>query len=164
MNNIERTEKEFIFFSALCDVVKLFGDMELGSCEVDISAVATYCKDFKFQTDLFEYNTKEEIYEKITNDILDGFPVWEFLEVSDWTKSMLEKSYLNKQKKKYDLLCKKYACMTCQYYNAEDTSIGVFEKCTLKESVMGRRDLRLKRTSSFRKKKSCKNYIKEEFK
>ena len=65
--------KRFMFFSAVCNIVQIFGETELGSCEVDEEAVAEYTMSDHFVAHLFSCTTKEEVYEKVTNDILNGF-------------------------------------------------------------------------------------------
>lgn len=163
MDNLEM-QKRFQFFSAICDIVKVFGETEIGNCEVDEDAIAKYCCSDRFWKDHWNCNTKEDIYEKLTNDIILGFPVWEFLKVSDWTKNMLEKSFATEQTLKWKELCKKYKCYTCKFYNAIETGLGLYEECIYKEEKPinrlqnGREWKPLKRRESFEPKKSCKNY------
>lgn len=154
-------KRRFFFYSAIIDIVQIFGEAELGSCEVDEESIVEYCMSYKFSVDNYIYNvnTKEDMYQKITDDILNGMPVWEFLKVSDWTKRMFEKSFVEEKELKYYKLCKKYKCYTCQYYKASETDIGVFEKCIYKNRVKGEeyRTLTL-RERGFVPKGKCVNY------
>ena len=153
--------KRFLFFSAVCDIVQIFGETELGSCEVDEEAVAEYTMSDHFIAHLFSCNSKEEVYEKVTEDILGGFPVWQFLKVSDWTRQRLEHTYATEQTRQWEALCRKYCCYTCKYYRSQDTGIGLLEKCGYKKkdgnskrdasSWKGRRE-------AFSPKKSCVNF------
>lgn len=162
MNN--EMSKRFMFFSAVCNIVQIFGETELGSCEVDEDAVAEYCLSDRFVAHLWSCNTKEDIYEKLTEDILNGFPVWEFLKVSDWTKNVLEKSYMTEKTNQWLKLCKTYKCYTCKYYKACETDLGLYEECTFKEDLStlsrakrGKLKMRPRRVD-FEPKKQCKNY------
>ena len=153
--------KRFMFFSAVCNIVQIFGETELGSCEVDEDVVAEYTMSNHFVAHLFSCNTKEDIYEKVTEDILNGFPVWQFLKVSDWTRQRLENTYATEQTKQWEALCKKDRCYTCKYYENCDTSIGLIEKCNYKkENISNRRDFSYwkYRREVFSPKKSCVNY------
>ena len=47
--------KRFMFFSAVCNIVQIFGETELGSCEVDEDAVAEYTMSDHFIAH-FPYN------------------------------------------------------------------------------------------------------------
>lgn len=147
--------KRFQFFSAICNIVQIFGETELGTCEVDEETVAEYTMSNHFIAHLFSCNTKEEIYEKITEDIVNGFPVWQFLKVSDWTKKRLETTYETEQAKKWEALRKKYYCYTCKYYKAKDTSIGLLEECANKKDRF-----KLERRGCFSPKTSCVYYKK----
>lgn len=158
MNNIE-LKKRFEFFSAVCDIVQIWGETEIGTCEVDEEVVANYCCSDKFWKDHFNCHTKEDIYEKLTNDIINGFPVWEFLKLSDWTKEMLEKSFATEQTEKWKELCKTYKCYTCEYYHSEDTGLGLYEKCKKPKDDIRQRGMMRKR-EIFEVKKNCKHYKK----
>lgn len=153
--------KRFFFYSSIIDIVQIFGETELGSCEVDEEAVAQYCMSDKFLFDNFTNYTKEDMYQKITDDILNGMPVWEFLKVSDWTKQMLERSFVEEKELKYRELCKKYKCYTCQYYKAVETGIGLHESCSYKKEnkIRGREIKNWKKTRDyFHPQKKCANY------
>lgn len=159
MNNEMR--KRFLFFSAVCDIVQIFGETELGSCEVDEEAVAEYTMSDHFIAHLFSCNSKEEVYEKVTEDILNGFPVWQFLKVSDWTRQRLENTYATEQTRQWGALCRKYCCYTCRYYSSQDTGIGLLEKCSYKKKDgSSRRDVSSwkGRREAFSPKKSCVNF------
>lgn len=153
--------KRFFFYSSVIDIVQIFGETELGSCEVDEEAVAQYCMSDRFWSDNFTGCNKEDFYQKITDDILSGMPVWEFLKVSDWTKRMLEQSFVEEKELKWRELCKKYKCYTCQFYNAVETGIGLHESCTYeKEQQKNRREFRdwRVRRDCFEPQEKCINY------
>ena len=54
----EELKKRFEFYSAILDVVKIFGETEIGTCEVDEEALSEYCSSDKFVVDNFNIKTK----------------------------------------------------------------------------------------------------------
>ena len=145
------------FYQAIVDVVKILGETEIGDCEVDEEAVARYVSSMKFIGDMWGIVSKEEIYEKITEDIINGFPVWDFLKVSDWTKNMLERSFADQQIQERKRLEETYKCFTCKYLVEEETSMGIFRKC---KRPRGR--FSFERRDYFEPKEVCDHYIKQE--
>ena len=162
----EELKKRFEFYSAILDIVKIFGETEIGTCEVNEEALSEYCSSDKFAVDNFNIKTKEDIYQKITDDILCGFPVWQFLDISDWTKEMVSRSFIQEEIKLKEELKRKYKCYTCKYYIGKQTSYGYVEKCNYDDSIknIDKRDFTFwrARRDEFEPKKSCKYYTKED--
>ena len=94
-----RTElKKYYYFAAVMDMAKLFAEQEIGyDVEVDIEAVAGYVESYGSAIDYHDYNgvldSKEAMYQRVTDDMIAGFPIWKLLKLSDWTKDMLERSF-----------------------------------------------------------------------
>lgn len=163
----EELTRAFELYSVIREIVQLFGEMEIGSgCEVDDEALASYITSNKYIVDFWGVNSKEEKQQKITDDILNGMPVWQFLKVSDWTKKMLERDLANEQEEAYRKLCRKYKCYTCRYMHTHETSFGDISECTYhpedtsSASSKGRErrpDWKLRR-EAFHPKTRCKNY------
>lgn len=161
-NEVYLMEKDMLkkilkFQSAIHEIVQIYGETELGNCEVDDDAIAEFCASDRFWSDFYEFSTKEEIYERVTNEILNGFPIWNYLKVSDWTKNMLEKSYNNQLDNDFKELCKTYKCYTCKYFKLENTCFGMHEGCSYpkKKDKMGKAKREI-----FHVKKSCVSYEK----
>lgn len=146
----------FVLYQAIIDIAKIFGETELGSdCEVDECAVAEYCLSNKYIVDMWGITSKEDVYEKITNDILNGMRIWDLLKISDWTKSMLDKSFLDEQQAVMEKLRKKYKCYTCKWFEMTKTSIGTFIECNRPKD---KRSWSTHKRGKFEPKKSCKYY------
>lgn len=164
LNYLEKDDYlKFLYFKAMIDIAELWGNQEIGTCEVDILEISKYCNSFNFNIDIWgvsgktEDEIKENMYEFITNLILDGFPIWRMLKLSDFTKNMIEKTFKNDMDKKFKEMCKIYKCYTCVYYKTYTTSFGTIEKC---EYVSPKNKFKLHRdNNNFKLKKSCKNYI-----
>ena len=152
-----RLKRQLQFYQAVVDIVKIFGETEIGDCEVDEEAVANYVSSFKFVSDMWEAETKEDIYQKLTDDIINGWPVWQFLKVSDWTKGMLERSFAREAIEKRKRLEKKYKCYTCKYLEESETSLGTLRKCRRPRDRFD-----MERRDYFEPKTKCKYYTKKE--
>ena len=152
-------EKQLLYFNTFKDMISIFGQTEVGTGEVDVQKLARYLESNKFFADSFTLNTEEQMQEYITQLIEQGFPVWMFLKCSDWTKSMVEKSFQQECKKERQEMEKMYKCLTCKYYFCSQTSIGLFEKCTY---VPANKNTFLYSRPEFKLHKTCKNYKKKE--
>jgi hypothetical protein len=130
----ESVKKQLVYFNEFKEIVSIFGQTEVGTDEVDIEALSEYLSSDKFFVDLFDYKTKdiESIDWYITNLIENGFPVWQFLKISDWTKNMIEKSFKKECQEELKELQQTYCCLSCQHYMIKDTSIGLLVRCTNK--------------------------------
>ena len=128
------TSKHLMVFSAILDILRIFADSEIGGqYDFDLNKISEYLNSLRMIKDYFECQTKEEVYKRFTNDIYNGFPVWRFLKLPDWTMNMVEKSFQNECQQEYKEMQKKYKCLTCKYYSAKMTQIGIYQECTSKE-------------------------------
>lgn len=146
--------KKMVYFNIFKDMIEVFGDQECGSSKVDVIKLANYLSSDKFFVDTFSYSTEEDIQEYITNQILNGFPVWEYLVLTDWQRNMLEKSFSSEVRKEYEEAKKKYKCLSCKYYKVIDVSIGYYEECKNKQLNHINRFKR----DWFKLRKSCKYF------
>lgn len=151
--------KQLLFFDTFQKMVSIWGEQEVGTGEIDIVKLASYLVSDKFQIDTFDYDNQEDIEIYITEYILNGFPIWEYLKISDWTKDMVSKSFKEEVKKEQEELNKVYKCYTCKYFNVKSTSFGIIQKCK-NESENKNSRYHLKRRDCFEVKKSCKYYDK----
>lgn len=154
--------RKLLYFQALIDIVQLWGQTEIGDCEVDVGAVAAYINSDKFNMiDMWGIGAdRDAIYQHITDDILQGFPIWQLLKISDWTKQMLERSFRASQERSEAELKAKYKCYTCKHYSCRETALGALEKCVRpKTSIRGREPYEWRgRSDCFSPKKRCKWY------
>ena len=148
MNN-----KAVMACAAIIDILKIFADSEIGGqYEIDYDKIAEYLKSFRFASDYFDAKTKDEIYDKFTQDIYAGLPVWRFLILPTWTMNMIERSFANECQQEMALMRKTYKCLTCKYYSEQHTMIGVLPKCNYKpighSSIPKRKPFTLKKRCS----------------
>ena len=151
-NNI----KPLVFFNTFKDIIEKFGEMEVGCSEVDVESLANYLTSDKFFFESLDYNSEEESQQFVTNYILNGFPVWKFLKCSEWTKKMLEKSFICECQEESNMLKNTYCCFSCEYFKQSETSIGIFQKCIKPKKIRS-----LKR-DPFTLRKTCTNFVKKE--
>ena len=148
--------KQLLYFNAFKDIIEIFGETECGCNELDIEKIANFVASDTFFFKTFNLANEEDILNYVTNKILDGFPIWEFLKLTSWQKDMLAKSFKQECEDEYNELKKTYKCFTCKYYHIENMSLGVIQKCNRpkdKRHNMFYRD-------TFELKKTCKYYEK----
>lgn len=73
---------------------------------------------------------------------------------------MVEKTFEDECQAEYREMCKTYKCLTCKYYEAQNTELGVYQKCNYREEEPNRNSHfhSLKHDEPFELKKKCKNY------
>lgn len=152
--------KQLMIISAMIDMLRLFADNEIGGqYEINFDKLCNYIDSIRCVSDYFECDTEEDVYNKFTEDIYNGLPVWRFLILPEWTANMVEKSFNTECQNEYEQLLKTYKCLTCKYYKEQKTMMGILPKCTFKV----RDGHKLPRTHKpFDLRKSCKNYEKGE--
>lgn len=159
-------KKQLIIFSAIIDILTIFADTEIGGqYEFDYDAIDNYISSFKCGAEYFDYSTKEEIYDRFTQDIYNGLPVWRFLKLPDWTMNMVEKSFKTDCDNEFEQLKKIYKCMTCKYFKVERLSLGLlWQECEydkIQKSKFKRwHKLESRQDGVFKMKTACDNYEK----
>ena len=166
--------KQLTIYNAIIDILRVYADTEIGGqYEFNTEAIAEYLKSFACGVNYSECKTPEQVYEKFTQDILIGYPVYDMLILPDWTRNMIIKEYAREAIEAKRELEKTYKCYTCEYF--EEKYIKAFDSCVYRchykelknnGTTGGRevRDLRLRncRSSDLTKldspKKSCKHY------
>ena len=94
--------KQLLYFNAFKDVVEIFGETECGCNELDIEKIANFVASDTFFFKTFNLANEEDILNYVTNKILDGFPIWEFLKLTSWQKDMLVKSFKQECEDEYN--------------------------------------------------------------
>lgn len=158
--------KQLMIFSAIIDILNIFADTEIGGqYEFDYDAIDNYISSFKCQAEYFDYQTKDEIYAKFTQDIYNGLPVWRFLKLPNWTMNMVEKSFKTDCENEFEQLKKIYKCLTCKYFHSHRLGVGlIYQECkyeeTHKTKLKRQHDgvLKPRREGAFEMKTRCDNY------
>lgn len=146
--------------SAIREMLEIFAEQEIGyDVEIDDDALASYIDSNKGFADYFLANTKEEIYDVFLKQILNGYPVWQLLKLSDWTKNMLQREFQKEIDEEEQEMKKRYACLTCKYYSYTETSLGRLPKCHGESWIKDEFGFRKERVKL---RKQCKRYEKLE--
>lgn len=156
--------KQLMVCAAIIEILQIFADTEIGGqYEIDYDKIADYINSFRCPVEYFDCSTKEDIYERFTQDIYAGLPVWRWLKLPEWTMNMVERTFEDECQAEYREMCKTYKCLTCKYYESQNTEIGVYQKCNYRDENFDRMYKRhshaLRRDEGpFELKKKCKNY------
>ena len=107
------------WYQAFVNVVTVFGETECGGVEPNFNAIVSYISSIQFLSDRFDCpkgcDPVEYFEEQLTQRILDGFPVWRYLNLSDWAMEMIERSFKAECDAEMEVLRKKYCCLRCKY-------------------------------------------------
>lgn len=118
-SNMGHVKMSIAWYQAFINVLTVFGETEIGSSEPNYEAISNYMSTLDFFNDQFCApkcrDAIEYFEEQLTQRILDGFPVWRFLKLSDWTMNMIEKSFLDECVAEKAAMKKKYCCLRCKF-------------------------------------------------
>ncbi len=124
-------ERQLNIYEAITDILKVFIASEIGTdVEFDNKAISNYIDSFTCSVHFWDAKTKEDVYEQFTNDILNGYPVWRMVKLSEWTMKMVEQSFQSECDEAMERAKKKLKCLTCKYYSETQTQLGVIRKCS----------------------------------
>lgn len=122
--------RPFDLYEAITDILTVFISSEIGGdVEFDNEAIAEYINSFACVADFWGHHSKEDIYEKFTEDILNGYPVWRMIKLPEWTLKMVEKSFNIECLEAEQRAKKTYRCLTCKHYCEVSTQLGALSKC-----------------------------------
>ena len=156
-------KKEAFYLLAIKDILEIFAEQELGcTYDLNIPVIIQYMNTSTFMVNCLEATTKEEIYQVMTDEILNGYPVWDLLIMPDWTKQMLERSFNIRIKQEEEKRKKKYKCLTCKYLDITTFAGYDVYKCMYNtmNKPRNKRYLEPIRREAFKLKTRCKNYEK----
>lgn len=150
--------KHLMVCNAIIDILHIFADTEIGGqYDIDYTALSKYLNSLKCVSDYFECETKEDVYERFTEDVYNGLPIWRFLILPKWTKTMVEASFEQECQTEYKIMQNKYKCLTCTFHKVVNTQVGVITECTYKEPFKERRGVP-KRKEYNNLKTHCEHY------
>lgn len=126
-----------LYLKAFLQFIETWASEEIGSnVEVDFVKVFKYLTSERFFFQEFENSgdlSEEELYEvalkSVEAKVLAGFPVWEYLRMSDWTKRMLEVTFQSEADKELSEAKKKYPCLSCRFFSITRYAMGDKDHC-----------------------------------
>ena len=161
-------EMKIHFYKAIRNFLLIYARNNIGSrIEVNDKRLAEYLSSDRFfiQTGI-NYPSEEEIHRQIEEDLINGLPVWQFLELTDYQKKFLKEEYESNLKEaieKEKERLKQSKCSDCIFYSAKETKGGVFRRCKTSVRVNGKRYRRSVFSSRRIKplRYECEEYIKK---
>ena len=159
---MRETKETLDFYQVITDILDVFIATEIGGAvEYNNEVIAAYITSLNCHLHFFDANTKEEIYQQFTDDILNGYPVWQMVKLPEWTKRMVEKTFAAEQADALEKAKKKYKCLTCKFYEEKKSELGTRrfchnEKCDVNKGF-GRFELnRFQRTKGLLRELRCR--------
>lgn len=120
--------RKLYFFDAFKDFILIYARNNIGSrIEVNTKAIAEYISSFDYKIKINAENmTRNEIFEKLEEDLINGMPIWNFLKLTDWQVKFLSEELKETIIEKNKELEEKYICFRdCKYFK----NMGAFDKC-----------------------------------
>ena len=147
--------KKEMFIVAFVKFAEMWARNNIGNnIEVDIPILVSYVRSERFLfIESWKLETLEECYEIIENKILNGFPIWDFFIIPEWTRNMLNLSFNQEVAEIEKQEQKKFICLrNCKHYSESETMLGLLRKCG--KEVGGKFGERYE----FKLKRQCKEY------
>ena len=123
-------KNKLVFYEVLKEFLVCYAGEFIGEVEIDTGAVAYFLNSDKYLID-YQINkySKDDLFKLFEEDILNGYPVWEFFKLNDWTKNILVKNFKDEEAERIKEMEKKYDCLTCSLFKVNNTTYGVVYKC-----------------------------------
>ena len=137
------------FVVAFINFCNLYASENIGEVEVDVKKLSEYIKEKRFLIDWADCAELEDYYTQIEEIIIDGFPIWQFFKISDWTKKILSKEYEKAVNDHNDMLLKTFKCYSCKKFIIVESSFGVRYLCNYKEEEKKKKEKELRKKRQF---------------
>ena len=119
------------FYEVLNEFLACYAGEYIGDYTLNTETIANYMESDRFLvTFRIENPTKEHLFKTFEEHVLEGYPIWEFFNLSKWTKSMLEKNFAIDIQKRKEEEARIYKCPTCQFLYLHSTNLGTITRCT----------------------------------
>lgn len=136
----EHDMKLFKRFYYLVETLKIHGEINYGTSDINVEALVNYLNHPSFTIQCWNADSEEDIEAAVIEDIMNGMPVWTFFNLSPWAQEMQRRDYEafckeeeEKAAKKLEADRKIYKCLQgCVHYDYGETSLGVFVRCNAK--------------------------------
>lgn len=136
-----------LFLKAFVEFISVWANEEVGSgVEIDFIKLYRYVSNDNFFLENFDASKADEnealelALKKVEDMVLTGFPVWDYLKVPEWTKTMLEKTFKAETMAKREEATKKYPCLTCGYFSQSYFALGSIDECHNEELIAQRKE------------------------
>lgn len=129
----DNDNKQALFMEAFIDFISIFANENIGNeVRLNYKEIFDYLSSDIFTFETWDIKSIEDCYFYIEGWVLSGFPLWRFMHLSDWTKTMLEKEFEIRLEDERIKALKKYRCLTCRNFVQNETCFGTAYKCNYK--------------------------------
>lgn len=127
----KKEEIKAAWIEAFVLIAEIYAQTEIGEgIKVDIPRIAVFVNSPDFENqECYQITQLSQIYDHITEEILNGFPIFRFLKLTDWQLKMCEKDWQSRINEEEEELKKKYPCKRCIHLHEKYTSLGMICKC-----------------------------------
>lgn len=122
------------YYNAIVEFVEIYSSQHIGgNPEINIQAVASFMAQDSFMieklADGFNHLNKDDLFKKLEEEVLNGFPIWRLLILSEWTMNMLERDFVEYvENTQNDILC-----FSCGNFISEQTNYGLVQDCVIRK-------------------------------
>ena len=164
---MKRAEFNGVYIKSLLCFVEVWASEEICSdAEVDFSTVFQDVSSDAFHLRHLDYSAGDDdeverkVLELIEERVIEGFQIWKYLKLPEWTKSMLERSFAVEQESVFEKAKKKYPCLTCGKFKMDRCPLGTRDVCMDEAKVKSLKEKhRAERwVFSFEEIKSCESW------
>ena len=140
LTSVQKQKRKFLYLEGLIRFLEMYATNEIGNVEVNIEKCSLYINSSEFENvDLYNITDINSVYKHLEEELLNNIPLFRFLNLSDYQKSIFEKEHHDLLMQSYEIDCAKYPCLKCIWYVYEQTPLGVLSKCNLpKEEITGK--------------------------
>lgn len=119
------------FYEVLAEFLGCYAAEHIGEYTLNLEAISEYMKSDRFLV-MFkvDYPDKDSLLKVFEEHVLEGYPIWDFFNISEWSKRMCEINFAKEIKSRKEEEARIYKCPTCQFLDLRSTSLGTITRCT----------------------------------
>lgn len=136
ISNNKKAELKAIFLEGLIHFLEIYSQTEIGEgVEIDITKVALHTNSAQFENDdLYALKSIDDVYQLLETLTIIGLPIWRFLRLSEYQKSIFESGYNELLISAKKNAASERPCYGCIWYSETNTFLGVLRRCNRTEA------------------------------
>lgn len=119
------------FYEVLSEFLGCYAAEHIGEYTLNLEAISEYMQSDRFLV-MFkvDHTDKDSLLKVFEEQVLAGYPIWDFFNISEWSKRMCELNFATEIKSRKEEESRIYKCPTCQFLDLHVTSLGTIARCT----------------------------------
>ena len=115
----KRSELKGTFLEGLIRFLEIYTQTEIGEgIELDVMKIALHINSPWFENvSLFSFTSIEDVFSLLENMVLNGFPIWRFLKLTEWQQGIFENEYSELLRQARINIVEKHPCYGCIWYD-----------------------------------------------